>query len=141
MKTNPIGFHTHLTPEVHEKILYAVNSGLSNEDIAALADVHPATLRNWLDRGNIESLAEECSPFAHLFKDFIKEKALYKKTKVELLKDNSTDIKWLLERRFPESFSENSKEIQELIQFVKEMKERGVIHHGNLEDQHTQKTS
>lgn len=132
MRSNPIGFHTSLTPEAHNKILYAVNSGLSNEDIAALADIHPRTLQIWLERGSDEGFKNEDTIFAHLFKDFIKEKALFKKSKIDLLTDKPSDIKWLLERIYPETFGENSSEIKELIKNIQEIKHKiGSGDHGN----------
>lgn len=69
-RSNPPGFHTTLTPELHEKIISLVPTCLTPYIVAKCARLRYPTLLNWLKRGREDADKEQCTIFSQLAYDF-----------------------------------------------------------------------
>lgn len=118
MKANRVGFHTKLTPELHQKIIEAVSKVIIPSKVAALVKIPQQTLSDWLKRGENDANNSQQSIFAHLAIDFKYEQALLVSHLIQRLQDcpaNYRSLVWLLERCFREDFGSDSSQIQELV--------------------------
>ena len=92
---------TLLTDELSEKICTAARSGLTNEQIAKLVGICPATIYNWLERGRAGDAG-----FLEFLEAFKKAQAECELRLVQTIQraanvqDNWQAAAWLLERKY-----------------------------------------
>ena len=125
-RKNPPGFHTSLTPEVHDKIIAAVDGVIVQTYIADLVGVPQRSLSEWLTRGEEEAYRGENTVFAHLSLEIKRKQAqIVQKQIARLLAfDNHNPIQWVLERCFPNEFSSDAtlrKEFKDSVNFLKNL--------------------
>jgi hypothetical protein len=92
---HPGGRPTKRTPEVVEKIAQAIASGLTDQEAAALANVHPDALRRWKkDPEFADAIAGACA-----------QRLQQRIQRVEAGDPNWQSSAWLLERCYGTRFS------------------------------------
>ena len=143
----PTGRTPKLTPAVHKVIVKSVRDGVPLKHSARAAGVGESTMRAWRARGR----AEESGPYTAFQADLLKaesgavvrntatvQRAAAERDEVTVKKTEYADGRsetvtttrrvfewtaaaWWLERRYPEEFSGNKKELGQLRKLVREM--------------------
>lgn len=104
------GRPTSLTPEVHQKVVHAVQLGMYIEQAAALAGVNRTTLYGWMKRGGREAYG----PYYQFYCDMQKALAQCEYMALARLQKLSAEgsfaaTSWFLERRFHARWSRPQK--------------------------------
>ena len=115
-RQNSVGFHTILTPEVHQCILDAIPKVFTLTQVAAKSRISHQNLSNWLKRGKKELEEGQNTIFGQLFADY-KEKQ--SEVAEAYLRDMSNlnsfqSVSWILERCFKEDFGAEAGAISEI---------------------------
>lgn len=126
MEANPVGFHTSLTKDIHDRIIAAVPRVIIQSQCAYSAGISRHTVNNWMKRGESDLTKNISSPFAHLFTDFRKAQCEIVRETLEEIRagsDNYRALCWILEKCFREDFGSDSAEHQELVDLYKKLSE------------------
>lgn len=112
----PAGRPTSLTAEVQALICESIREGNYRSVAAAWAGVPIRTLRSWLARGRTEGDGPYCE-FLHavLEAENAAEMAMVAVV-VTAAKADPLNARWYLERKFPQRWGSNSREVRELKQ-------------------------
>lgn len=99
------GRPTSLTPEIHRKVVHAVQVGMCIEAAAALVGVNKTTIYDWMRRG----ARDRSGPFHEFSRDLTQALAecqyLALSRLHRLMQDGSFQaVSWFLERRFPQEW-------------------------------------
>lgn len=116
--------NSKLTEEITQAICESVAKGLHKSHIAASVGIEADTLRNWLDRGAAKAEGDEAySAFSVRFKkaqsDFCQARF---GTILEASEKTWTAAAWVLERLYPDEYSDPGKELARLRREVDELK-------------------
>lgn len=90
-RSNPPGFHTALTPELHQTIIENVKHVITPRQVARMSRILDKNLFNWLKRGYEEASREENTIFAQLFLDFEQKLGEVVKEFIETLRNRETN--------------------------------------------------
>ena len=143
-KSNPSGFHSKLTPEVHKKIISSIEKGYVQNHIAAIAMVHPRTFDEWIKRGHDEAHANISSPFAQLYTEYANKRAEIAGGTVTVLltrPKNFTALQWFLERVYRDEYGVDSDMIKELANNILKLAEQKGSNHGKIECSKTEENT
>jgi hypothetical protein len=121
-KKKKIGRPTHLTPEVLEKVLYAISKGNYRKVAAQYAGVSEKCFKDWMRRGKEEPDGD----YGEFFKKVTEEESKVEIEAVGVLSDsNSKDAKRLIEylsRKHPERWASDSYKVKQLEKELQEIK-------------------
>lgn len=126
LKSNYSGFHTKLTPEVHDKIIEMAPKGLTLRIISKLCGLHHETLIEWLKRAKKETEEGLCTPFTHLsvkFEEKIANEIILLIEDVRGRKKNWQASWELLRSLSREDFGADATQFQYLIEIINKLKE------------------
>ncbi len=119
MRANPPGFHTTLTPNLHDEIIANVKKVITPTQVARLSKIPQPTLWHWLNRGFREVKDNKNTIYSQLAIDF--DHALAELIEELIEKLRSGNRSWqahheLLKVAAKEDFGGNAIEFKELVE-------------------------
>jgi len=115
---NPVGFHTTLTPEVHDRLVQAAREVIVPTQVAHRARIPKNTFHGWIKRGLVDMEEGNSTIYAQLANDYYH---ALSDVVAESIKDirrcpkNYQALTWLLERCFRKDFGNDSELIVEIL--------------------------
>lgn len=115
---NKPGFHTELTPQLHQEILQAAREVIVPSQTAARVRIPKGTFNGWLKRGMNEAELGENTIFAQLSVEYFQVLTETVKESLDKLKTcprNYQALTWILERCFRRDFGSDSEIIEKIL--------------------------
>lgn len=120
---SPVGRPSKLTPELREKLLDALRTGVPRKFACAKVRIHPSTLCEWMVRARRGE-----QPYSEFAEDIKQAEAEAVERSVAHITvaaaTNWTAAAWFLERRYPQDFGRDKHVITHLQQLIKELEAR-----------------
>lgn len=119
-----VGCPTKLNDHVKKIITDQIKLNLSISNAARIARIHPESIKNWMEKGFIDSKEPESSIFGQFFVDVreaqgIKISELLRK--MEEGSKNWQSIAWILEKCCAEDFGKDSELYKQLLEDYKKL--------------------